>query len=283
MTINFTKMHGIGNDYILIDSRDMERDWSKLAIAMCDRHFGIGADGILLVQPSDVADYRMRIYNPDGSEAEACGNGIRMFAKYLVEQGLTPPDTSEIKIQTLGAVGTVRVHRENGRINSVRASMGRPRLKPSEIPVALKEDIDVVKAHPLSVNGRELALTCISMGNPHAVLFTDEPVDRYPLSEIGPLVQNHPFFPSRVNFEVVNVIDRKHVEVRVWERGVGETLACGSGACAVGVAARLHDVADSPLQVSLLGGDLTIEWDGEGEVYMTGPAEYVFTGQWEES
>ncbi|MCH8086355.1 MAG: diaminopimelate epimerase [Chloroflexi bacterium] len=281
--MNFTKMHGIGNDYILIDSRDMERDWSKLAIAMCDRHFGIGADGILLVQPSDVADYRMRIYNPDGSEAEACGNGIRMFAKYLVEQGLTPPDTSEIKIQTLGAVGTVQVSRENGRINSVRASMGVPRLKPSEIPVALKEDIDVVKAHPLSVNGRELALTCISMGNPHAVLFTDEPVDRYPLSEIGPLVQNHPFFPSRVNFEVVNVIDRKHVEVRVWERGVGETLACGSGACAVGVAARLHDVADSPLRVSLLGGDLTIEWDGEGEVYMTGPAEYVFTGQWEES
>ena len=283
MTIHFTKMHGSGNDYILIDSRDRERDWSKLAIAMCDRHFGIGADGILLVQPSDVADYRMRIYNPDGSEAEACGNGIRMFAKYLVEQGLTPPDTSEIKIQTLGAVGTVQVRRENGRINSVRASMGRPRLKPSEIPVALKEDIDVVKAHPLSVNGRELALTCISMGNPHAVLFTDEPVDRYPLSEIGPLVQNHPFFPSRVNFEVVNVIDRKHVEVRVWERGVGETLACGSGACAVGVAARLHDVADSPLRVSLLGGDLTIEWDGEGEVYMTGPAEYVFTGQWEES
>ncbi|MCH8090137.1 MAG: diaminopimelate epimerase [Chloroflexi bacterium] len=281
--MNFTKMHGIGNDYILIDSRDMERDWSKLAIAMCDRHFGIGADGILLVQPSDVADYRMRIYNPDGSEAEACGNGIRMFAKYLVEQGLTPPDTSEIKIQTLGAVGTVQVRRENGRINSVRASMGRPRLKPSEIPVALKEDIDVVKAYPLRVDGRELALTCISMGNPHAVLFTGEPVDRYPLSEIGPQVENHPFFPSRVNFEVVNVIDRKHVEVRVWERGVGETLACGSGACAVGVAARLHDVADSPLRVSLLGGDLTIEWDGEGEVYMTGPAEYVFTGQWEES
>jgi diaminopimelate epimerase len=283
MTINFTKMHGIGNDYILIDARDMERDWPKLAIAMCDRHFGVGSDGILLIQPSDVADYRMRIYNPDGSEAEACGNGIRMFAKYLVEQGLTPPDTSEIKIQTLGAVGTVQVRSENGRINSVRASMGVPRLKPSEIPVALKEDIDVVKAHPLRVDGRELALTCISMGNPHAVLFTGEPVDRYPLSEIGPLVQNHPFFPSRVNFEVVNVIDRKHVEVRVWERGVGETLACGSGACAVGVATRLHDVADSPLRVSLLGGDLTIEWDGEGEVYMTGPAEYVFTGQWEES
>lgn len=283
MTINFTKMHGIGNDYILIDARDMERDWSSLAIAMCDRHFGIGSDGILLVQPSDVADYRMRIYNPDGSEAEACGNGIRMFAKYLVEQGLTPPDTSEIKIQTLGAVGTVQVRRENGNVNSVRASMGRPRLKPGEIPVALKEDIDVVKAYPLRVDGLELAVTCISMGNPHAVLFTGKPVDRYPLSEIGPQVEHHPFFPSRVNFEVVNVIDRKHVEVRVWERGVGETLACGSGACAVGVAARLHDVADSPLRVSLLGGDLTIEWDGEGEVYMTGPAEYVFTGQWDNS
>ena len=178
MTINFTKMHGIGNDYILIDSRDMERDWSKLAIAMCDRHFGIGADGILLVQPSDVADYRLRIYNPDGSEAEACGNGIRMFAKYLVERGLTPPDTSEIRIQTLGAVGTVQVRSENGRINSVRASMGVPRLKPSEIPVALKENIDTVKAHPLRVDGRELALTCISLGNPHAVLFIGEPVDR---------------------------------------------------------------------------------------------------------
>ncbi len=283
MTINFTKMHGIGNDYILIDARNMERDWSRLAIAMCDRHFGVGSDGILLVQPSDGADYRMRIYNPDGSEAEACGNGIRMFAKYLVEQGLTPPDTSEIKIQTMGAVGTVQVRRENGRVNSVRASMGEPRLKPREIPVALKEDIDVVKAHPLLVDGHELAVTCISMGNPHAVLFTGEPVDRYPLSEIGPKVEHHPFFPSRVNFEVVNVIDRKHVEVRVWERGVGETLACGSGACAVGVATRLHDVADSPLQVSLLGGDLTIEWNGEGEVYMTGPAEYVFTGEWEES
>ena len=283
MTIHFTKMHGIGNDYILIDARDMERDWSRLAIAMCDRHFGIGSDGILLVQPSDVADYRMDIYNPDGSEAEACGNGIRMFAKYLVEQGLTPPDTSEIKIQTLGAVGTVQVRRENGRVDSVRASMGEPRLKPREIPVALKEDIEVVKAYPLRVDGHELTVTCISMGNPHAVLFTDEPVDRYPLSEIGPKVEHHPFFPSRVNFEVVNVIDRKHVEVRVWERGVGETLACGSGACAVGVAARLHDVADSPLQVSLLGGDLTIEWNGEGEVYMTGPAEYVFTGEWEES
>ena len=281
--MKFTKMQGIGNDYILIDAREMDRDWAQVAVAMCDRHFGVGSDGILLIQPSDTADYRMRIFNPDGSEAEACGNGIRMFARYVVENRLVSPDSTEIKVETLGAVGTVRVFKENGLVTSVRASMGAPRLRPEEIPVALDDTTNMVKDHSITANGRELAVTCVSMGNPHAISFVGQPVDEYPLSEVGPKVEHHPFFPQRVNFEVVNIIDRSHVKVRVWERGVGETLACGTGACAVTVASRLHDIADSPLDVTLPGGTLTIEWDGEGEVFLTGPAEYVFTGEWEES
>lgn len=279
--MKFTKMHGIGNDYILIDAREMDRDWSKLAQAMCDRHFGVGSDGILLIRPSSVADYRMQIFNPDGSEAEACGNGIRMFTKYLVEQDIAPSGSSELMIETLGAVGKVNVIRDNGRVDAVRASMGVPRLKPEEIPVALDGPGPVID-HTIDVDGTEVKVTCVSMGNPHAVSFIDEPVDQYDLSSIGPRVEHHPFFPQRVNFEIVNVIDRTQVKVRTWERGVGETLACGTGACAVGVAARLHDVADSPVQVDLPGGTLKIEWDGEGEVFMSGPAEYVFTGDWKE-
>ena len=279
--MKFTKMHGIGNDYILIDAREMNRDWSELALAMCDRHFGVGSDGILLIRPSSVADYRMQIFNPDGSEAEACGNGIRMFAKYLVEQDIASPQTTELMIETLGAVGKVSVARNNGTVNSVRASMGVPRLEPEEIPVALNAPGPVMD-HTLDVDGTIIKVTCVSVGNPHAVSFIDTPVDEYPLHEIGPRVEHHPFFPQRVNFEIVNVIDRTRVVVRVWERGVGETLACGTGACAVGVAARLHDAANSPVDIALPGGALKIEWDGEGEVFMSGPAEYVFTGEWDD-
>ncbi|MFQ5934172.1 MAG: diaminopimelate epimerase [Dehalococcoidia bacterium] len=280
--MKFTKMHGIGNDYILIDAREMERDWSKLAVAMCDRHFGVGSDGILLVEPSTVADYKMRVVNPDGSEAESSGNGIRMFTKYVVDRGMVPSESEEVRVETLGGVHTVNVFKEKGRVTSLRANMGRPHLRPREIPVALDADVDAVKDHPIEVNGRSLPVTCISMGNPHAVLFLDEPVDRFPLSEIGPKVEHHPFFPNRVNFQVVNIVDRRHARVRVWERGVGETLASGTSACAVTVASRLHDVVDSPLEVTLPGGTLSIEWDGEGEVYLSGPAEFVFTGEWEE-
>ena len=281
--MEFTKMQGMGNDYILIDAREMERDWAKVAVALCDRHFGVGSDGILLICPSNVADYRMRIFNPDGSEAEACGNGIRMFTKYVVEKGLMAPDATQVKIETLGGVGMVTTFKDNGSVKSTRASMGAPRLKPHEIPVALQDDLDLVKGYPITVDGMTLKVTCVSMGNPHAVCFMDDPVDQFPLSEVGPKVEQHPLFPQRVNFEIANVIDRSHVKVRVWERGAGETLACGSGACAVTVAGRLHDAADSPLEVDLPGGTLTIEWDGEGEVYLFGPAEYVFTGEWEEN
>jgi diaminopimelate epimerase len=260
----------------------MDEDWPKLALAMCDRHFGVGSDGILLIRPSSVADYRMQIFNPDGSEAEACGNGIRMFTKYLVEQDIAPPQTAELMIETLGAVGKVSVTRHNGTVNSVRASMGVPRLKPEQVPVALNGPGPVMD-HTLEVDGRDVKVTCVSVGNPHAVSFIDTPVDEYPLHEVGPKVEHHPFFPQRVNFEIVNVIDRTRVVVRVWERGVGETLACGTGACAVGIAARLHDATNSPVDVALPGGVLEIEWDGEGEVFMSGPAEYVFNGEWDEA
>ncbi|MFQ5875605.1 MAG: diaminopimelate epimerase [Dehalococcoidia bacterium] len=281
--MKFTKMHGIGNDYILIDARDMERDWPKVARVMCDRHFGVGSDGILLIQPSSLADYRMRIFNPDGSEAESSGNGIRMFTKYVVDMGLVRPESTQVRVETMGGVRTVSVFKENGRVKSVRASMGVPCLKPEEIPVALDGATDPVKDYPVTVGSTTLAITCVSVGNPHAVCFVDGPVDRYPLAEVGPKIEHHPLFPQRANFEIVNILDRSHARVRVWERGVGETLACGTGACAVAVASRLHDVADSPLEVALPGGTLTLEWDGEGEVYLSGPAEFVFTGEWEEA
>ena len=282
MTISFTKMHGIGNDYILIDAREVDKDWSRVAVDICDRHFGVGSDGILLIRDSDVADCRMQIYNPDGSEAEACGNGIRMFSKYVVEQGVVSAPEDRLVVQTLGAVGKIELSRSNGSVSSVRASMGPARLRPSQVPVALEDGPDVVKDYPLELGDRTVPVTCVSMGNPHAVHFTDIPVDKFPLSDVGPRVENHPFFPARVNFEIVNIIDRTHVRSRVWERGVGETLACGTGACAIAVASRLHGLTDSPVNVQLPGGSLVIEWDGKGDVFLSGPAEYVFTGVWEE-
>ena len=282
MTISFTKMHGIGNDYILIDARQVDKDWSQIAVEICDRHFGVGSDGILLIRDSDVADCRMQIYNPDGSEAEACGNGIRMFSKYVVERGVVSAPEDRLVVQTLGAVGKIELSRSNGSVSSVRASMGPARLRPSQVPVALSDGPDVVKDYPVELGDRTVPVTCVSMGNPHAVHFTDIPVDEFPLSDVGPLVENHPFFPARVNFEIVNIIDRTHVRSRVWERGVGETLACGTGACAIAVASCLHGLADSPVNVKLPGGSLVIEWDGKGDVFLSGPAEYVFTGVWEE-
>ena len=282
MSINFTKMHGIGNDYILIDARSVEKDWSRVAVDICDRHFGVGGDGILLIRDSDVADTRMQIYNPDGSEAEACGNGIRMFSKYVVEQGVVPAPDDRLVVQTLGAVGEIELFRDNGSVSTVRASMGKARLRPSEIPVALDADAALVMNHPIELGDRTPSVTCVSMGNPHAVHFTDVPVDEFPLHDVGPRVEHHPFFPARVNFEIVNIIDKTHVRARVWERGVGETLACGTGACAIAVASRLHGLTNTPTNVSLPGGSLVIDWDGEGDVLLSGPAEYVFTGVWEE-
>ena len=279
--MNFVKMEATGNIFLLVDARKEERDWPELAISMCHRHFGVGADGLILILPSEVADLRMRVFNPDGSEAEACGNGMRCFARYIIEEGLIKE--REFKIETLAGIRIVRPCVEDGRVNRVQVDMGKPGLRPEDIPVLVeREKFDIILDYPINVEGEELLLTCLSMGNPHAVCFPGEPVSEFPLAKFGPKVENNPIFPNRVNFEIANVIGRGQIEARVWERGVGETLSCGSGASAIAVAARLHDYIDNKVDITLPGGKLRVEWDGVGEVWLTGPAERVFRGEWGE-
>jgi len=277
--MNFIKLQATGNDFILIDARRMKKhDWSALAKTMCHRHFGIGADGLLLILPSKKADFFMRMFNPDGSEAEACGNGLRCAARYAIEKGLT--SNAEIKIETPAGM---KMALAKGR-KDFQISMGKPILAPSAIPVRVDRKgaskttpkID----YPLTIGKMKMKITCVSMGNPHAVCFLDQPVDDFPLTEIGPKVEHHPLFPNRVNFEIVNVINRNKLRARVWERGGGETLSCGTGACAIAVAARLKKLIDNPVDIILPGGTLTIDWDGKGDILLSGPAETVFKGEW---
>ena len=303
--MNFTKVQGAGNDFILVETNDIKCNWSPVAMAMCNRHFGVGADGLLLLLPSDVADFRMRILNPDGSEAEACGNGLRCLAKYIADKGLLPgkfeggevdkeslgkglvnTEAREILVETVAGIRRVKLHRAGGRLTKIQAGMGKPEFGAKDIPVAIgqgKENVVNIKSMlscSITIEGRELPLSLVSMGNPHAVYFWQHPVSDFPLSQLGPKVEQHRLFPSRVNFEVANVINSHQIEVRVWERGVGETLACGSGACAVAVAARQHGYIDNIVDIKLPGGMLNVEWDGIGEVFLSGPAEIVFTGEW---
>ena len=273
--MKFAKMQATGNDFISIEAGDTERNWPSLAKAMCNRHFGVGADGLILVLPSKTADIAMRFFNPDGSEAEACGNGLRCLARYAIDRGLV--DAEELAVETQGGM---RMARAQGRL--IQVEMGVPRFRADEIPMLVEKEVDIILDYPIEVQGQQLLLTCLSMGNPHAVCFTGEPVADFPLFELGPKVENHPIFPNRVNFEVANVLGRKKVRARVWERGVGETLSCGTGACAIAVAARLHDVVDSQVDIMLPGGTLTVDWDGVGEVLLRGPAELVFWGEWPE-
>ncbi len=269
--MKFAKVEATGNDFILIEAGEMQRDWPQLAISLCQRHFGVGADGLILLLPSKVADLGMRMFNPDGSEAEACGNGLRCLAIYAMEMGMAE---GELAVETLGGVRRVKALKEG-----IQVEMGMPRLKPEEIPM-LAQGLDIIIDYPLAIQNRTLLLTCLSLGNPHAVCFLEEAVEGFPLLELGPEVENHPIFPNRVNFEIANVLDRKKVRARVWERGAGETLSCGSGACAVAVAARLHDAVESHVDIMLPGGDLTVDWDGVGEVMLSGPANLVFVGEW---
>jgi len=276
--MKFAKLQATGNDFIFIDA-DEEHNWSPLAKAMCHRHFGIGADGLIVLLPSQVADLRMRLYNPDGSEAEACGNGLRCLARYAIDRGLV--DARELAVETLGGIRKVRSHG-----NLIQVDMGKPKFKADEIPMLIEEELDIILDYPIIVQGKKLLLTCLSMGNPHAVCFLDEPIVNFPLAELGPVVEKHPLFPDRINFEVANVLSRKpteklqKIEARVWERGVGETLSCGTGACAVAVAARLHDRVAGDVDIILPGGVLTVAWDAVGEVMLRGPAEMVFQGEW---
>lgn len=270
--MKFAKLQATGNDFILIEDTE-DRDWSPLAIAMCHRHSGIGADGLIVLLQSRVAQLRMRLFNPDGSEAEACGNGLRCLIRYAIDRGILA--AGELTVETLGGIRKVKPHG-----NVIQVNMGKPEFKADAIPMCIEDKIDIIIDYPVTVQGRKLLLTCLSMGNPHAVCFPDDPVAEFPLSELGPGVENHPLFPKRVNFEVANILGRKRVRARVWERGVGETLSCGTGACAVMLAAHLHDRVSGDVDIVLPGGVLTVTWDGVGEVMLIGQADLVFWGEW---
>jgi diaminopimelate epimerase len=284
--MDFTKMQGAANDFVVVDARHMKRDWPRLAVAVCDRHRGIGADSLIILLPSARADFGMRTFDADGSEAETCGNGIRCVARYVLEKGLIRPDTDEITIETVAAINRVRFEKTGGKVGKFWANLGKPGLTAEKIPVNLEfgkggvVDIKNMLSYKVSVNGSELTLNLVSMGNPHAVYFSREPVTDFPLSKVGPVVENLPVFPHRVNFEIARVIDSQHLEARVWERGVGETLACGSGACAITVASKLLGYTESKVDIRLPGGVLNAEWNGAGEVLLGGPAETVFEGKW---
>ena len=284
--MNFTKMQGAGNDFILVETNDIQRDWSQVAMAICDRHFGVGGDGLLLVLPSDTVDFQMRVFNPDGSEAEACGNGLRCLAKYVVDVGLTNTGAQEILVETISGVRRAKVHRTMGKVIKIQVSMGAPTFGAKDIPVVIEPgergivDIKSILSYPVTIDGKELLMSFISIGNPHAVCFWEHSVSNFPLSQLGPKVEHLVIFPNGVNFEVARVVSRHQIEARVWEKGVGETLACGSGACAIAVAAQLHGYIDSKVDIKLPGGILSVEWDGVGEVFLSGPAEIVFNGEW---
>ena len=277
--MRFTKMQGLGNDYVYVDCfKETIEDPSKLAKVISDRHFGVGSDGLILICPSDKADFEMKMYNADGSRGEMCGNGIRCVAKYVYDYGLT--DKTHISVETLGGIKYLDLTVENGKVALVKVDMGSPILTPAQVPVIA--DGESAVDEPICVDGVEYRMTCVSMGNPHAVVYMED-VDNLDIEKIGPSFENHERFPNRVNTEFVKVLDRKTAQMRVWERGSGETLACGTGACAVAVACILNGLTDNRVRVKLLGGDLLIEWDQEKDtVYMTGPAEVVFDGEWKE-
>ncbi len=284
--MNFTKLQGAGNDFVLVETSDMQRDWSRIARAICDRHFGVGGDGLLLVLPSDVADFQMCVFNPDGSKAEACGNGLRCLAKYVMDMGLANSGAEGILVETISGVRRARLHRALDNMATIQVGMGEPRFGAKDIPVMVGTggenlvDIKPILDYLVTVNGEELLMSFVSIGNPHAVYFCPHSVSDFPLSIIGPEVEQHELFPKRVNFEVAWVINRQQIEARVWERGVGETQACGSGACAVAVLAQLHGYVDDKVDINLPGGILEVEWSGAGEVFLSGPAEIIFTGEW---
>lgn len=278
--MRFTKMEGLGNDYIYVDCMAGEpaSDWENLSIRMSDRHFGVGADGIILIMPSKVADFRMRMFNADGSEGKMCGNGSRCVAKYVYDNGLTRK--TEVTLETLAGIKVLKMHLgADGKVDTVTVDMGEPILTAAEVPALSASERMVEETLPTAKHG-DFAVTAVSMGNPHGVIFVDDITDELVLGA-GPELERHSAFPDRANIEFVKVIDGETVQMRVWERGSGETLACGTGACATAVAAALTGRTNRKVTVKLIGGDLSIEWnEKDNHVYMTGPARTVFTGVW---
>jgi len=274
--MKFTKMHGLGNDYIYVNclEKDIENP-GEVAKFVSDRHFGIGSDGLVLILPSSIGDYRMRMFNSDGSEAEMCGNAIRCVGKYLLDNGIT--SKKHLCIETLAGLKHLYMEVENGLVSQVTVDMGEPILQPSKIPV--NADGESFISQPVIINGTEYKVTCVSMGNPHAVTYVDD-VAGFPLEIVGPIMENHGLFPKRINAEFAQVLDIETIKMRVWERGAGETMACGTGACAVLVASVLNGLSKRKTKIKLLGGDLLIEWnENDNHVYMTGPATKVFDGE----
>mgnify|MGYP003588286302 CR=1 FL=1 len=275
--MKFTKWQGIGNDFVIVNGfQEKIADYASKAIEVCDRHFGIGADGLVIALPSDVADFRMRIFNSDGSEAEMCGNVTRCFARFVYETGLT--SKTELAIETLAGIIRPKLIFENGVITSVCVDMGEPRLKRSEIPMVGDPEDKAVNV-PLLVDNSNFAVTCVSMGNPHCIVFVDD-VEDLDLQMFGRPIEIHPAFPRKTNVEFVQVLDRQTLRMRVWERGAGVTLACGTGACATLVAAVLNGKTDRRATLKLDGGELLIEWREDNHIYKTGPAKEVFRGEY---
>lgn len=276
--MRFTKMQGIGNDYIYVNCLEetVEGDLSELAVRMSDRHFGVGSDGLVLIQRSDVADFAMRMFNSDGSESEMCGNATRCIGRYVYERGLT--DKTSFTLMTGAGLKQLDLTVEDGKVKRVRVDMGGPELTPSAIPVNLAGMM--IMGQRLQVGGMNYDIHCVSMGNPHCVVFVRDP-ELVDLADIGPQFEHHPVFPRLTNTEFVQVVSRNHLRMRVWERGAGETLACGTGACAALVASVLTGRADREVDIDLRGGTLHITWSPEdNHVYMEGPAEFVFDGEW---
>lgn len=273
--MEFTKMEGCGNDYVYVNGFTTKiENPGKVSEIVSDRHFGIGSDGLIIINPSDVADFKMSMYNADGSEGKMCGNGIRCVAKYVYDNKMT--DKTTITVETLSGIKTLVLNVEEGKVKTVRVNMGKPVIFPKDIPV-ISEKQKIVD-EPIIVDGKQYQITCVSMGNPHAVTFIDD-TDSLEIEKIGPKFENHQMFPDRINTEFIQIVDRNTIKMRVWERGSGETLACGTGACASVVACVLNGLTEDKVTVKLLGGDLTIEYDREEDtVYMTGPAKIAFTG-----
>ena len=278
--MKFTKMHGCGNDYVYVDGAKEQipaKDKPELVRKLSDRHFGIGGDGVIFINPSDEADFEMEMYNMDGSRSEMCGNGIRCVAKFVYDKGLT--DKEHISIISGGKVKYIDLNIENEKVSTVKVNMGEPILKAADIPVVTDNPEGSVIAENIEVAGNTYKMTCVSMGNPHAVVFMED-VANLEIEKIGPLFENHQRFPRRTNTEFVKVIDRNNVEMRVWERGTGETLACGTGTCATVVACVLNNLTEDEVNVKVLGGLIKVKWDREANlVYMTGPAATVFEGE----
>ena len=277
----FVKLQGAGNDYIAIDGRNMNYDWNQLSIDMSKPAFGVGSDGIVVVFDSDVADTRMRIYNPDGSEAEISGNGIRLFTKFVVDQGIVSPKDGILKIETGDGVKTVYPSITENKVVSSKVEMGIPNFISSKIPISVPGINDNDKPNfQMEILGHKLDITCLSVGNPHAVCIMDQNVDDFPLVEVGTLVEKHEYFPNRINFEIVNIISRDKIRARIFERGAGETLSSGTGSTASASASRYNGFVDDHVEVVLDGGNLDISWDKNNMAMLEGPSEEVYSGVW---